>query len=89
MIFTNQLELQRIEKTNILRTIGKNPYRHYTTRSINATEFKEKFTYINDLEDKKDDKTVLTLIGRIKFLRWMGKAVFAKIEDESNEALQI
>ncbi|MDR0666611.1 MAG: lysine--tRNA ligase, partial [Campylobacteraceae bacterium] len=89
MIFTNQLELQRIEKADTLKTIGKNPYRHYTTRNINAVEFKKRFAYINDFEDKKDDKVILTLIGRIKFLRWMGKAVFAKIEDESNEALQI
>jgi lysyl-tRNA synthetase class 2 len=89
LIFTNQLELQRIEKADMLRTIGKNPYRHYTTRDINAAEFKKKFHYIYDLEDKKESDKIVTLIGRIKFLRWMGKAVFAKIEDESNEVLQI
>jgi lysyl-tRNA synthetase class 2 len=89
LIFTNQLELQRIEKANMLRGIGKNPYMHYTTRDINAVEFKKKFHYIYDLEDKKESDKVVTLIGRIKFLRWMGKAVFAKIEDESNESLQI
>ncbi|MDR2100496.1 MAG: lysine--tRNA ligase [Campylobacteraceae bacterium] len=88
-MFTNQLELQRIEKADALRAIGKNPYRHYTVRDFNTAEFKKKFAYINDLEDKKDDKEIFTLIGRIKFLRWMGKAVFAKIEDESNEPLQI
>jgi lysyl-tRNA synthetase class 2 len=89
LIFTNQLELQRIEKADTLRAIGKNPYGHYTTRDINAAEFKKKFHYIYDLEDKKESDKLVTLIGRIKFLRWMGKAVFAKIEDESNEALQI
>ncbi|MDR1614569.1 MAG: lysine--tRNA ligase, partial [Campylobacteraceae bacterium] len=89
MFFTNQLEIQRLEKADTLKAMGKNPYTHYTARDINAAEFKKKFAYINDLEEKKDDKTVLTLIGRVKFLRWMGKAVFAKIEDESSEALQI
>jgi lysyl-tRNA synthetase class 2 len=89
LFFTNQLEIQRVEKAEALKAIGKNPYRHDTKRDVNASEFKKRFAYINDLEDKKDDKIVLTLIGRIKFLRWMGKAVFAKIEDESHEALQI
>jgi lysyl-tRNA synthetase class 2 len=88
LIFTNQLEIQRIEKANALRAIGKNPYKHNTTRNINTSEFKKKFLYVSDLEDKKDESKIATLIGRIKFLRQMGKASFAKIEDES-EALQI
>jgi lysyl-tRNA synthetase class 2 len=88
LIFTNQLEIQRIEKANTLRSIGKNPYTHNTTRTINASDFKEKFSYINDTEEKKDAALSVTLIGRIKFLRQMGKAAFAKIEDESG-ALQI
>ncbi|MDR2789945.1 MAG: lysine--tRNA ligase [Campylobacteraceae bacterium] len=88
MFFTNQLEIQRLEKAEALKAIGKNPYRHGTTRDINTSEFKKRFAYINDLEEKKDDKIILTLIGRVKFLRWMGKAVFAKIEDEDGD-LQI
>jgi lysyl-tRNA synthetase class 2 len=88
LFFTNQLELQRLEKAETLKAIGKNPYRHETKRDINTGEFKKRFAYINDLEEKKDDKITLTLIGRVKFLRWMGKAVFAKIEDEDGD-LQI
>ncbi|MDR1975880.1 MAG: lysine--tRNA ligase [Campylobacteraceae bacterium] len=88
LFFTNQLEVQRVEKAEALKAIGKNPYRHNTKRDINTSEFKKKFAYIDSLEEKKDDKIILTLVGRIKFLRWMGKAVFAKIEDE-DDALQI
>jgi lysyl-tRNA synthetase class 2 len=88
LIFTNQLETQRIEKAAALKALGKNPYRHATTRDITAAEFKSRFAYIEELEDKKDESANDTLIGRIKFLRQMGKAAFAKIEDESG-ALQL
>ena len=46
-------------------------------------EFLEKYAYIKDLEAKKDESVCVRLNGRIKFLRHMGKAAFAKIEDES------
>ncbi|MFV0482278.1 MAG: lysine--tRNA ligase [Campylobacteraceae bacterium] len=83
MIFTNQLEQQRIDKANALKSIGKNPYGHNIKRDINTKAFKERFSHLSDTETKKDDTQSLTIVGRIKFLRHMGKAAFAKIEDES------
>ncbi len=88
MIFNNQLEQQRIEKAKALKEIGKNPYKHNTTRTINAENFKKIYSYLKDSDITSDEQKEEKLIGRIKFLRHMGKAAFAKIEDES-DALQI
>lgn len=88
MIFDNQLEQQRIEKAKTLKKLGKNPYKHNTTRTINARDFKKTYSYLLDHEATSDETKEEKIIGRIKFLRHMGKAAFAKIEDES-DALQI
>ncbi|EFK97148.1 lysyl-tRNA synthetase, partial [sediment metagenome] len=39
--------------------------------------------YIKDDENKRDESKNITLKGRIKLLRIMGKAAFAKLEDSS------
>ncbi len=83
MIFTNQYEQQRIQKAQELREIGVNPYGHGFTKELSNEEFLQKFTYVKDLEERKDESKIVKLSGRIKFLRWMGKAAFAKIEDQS------
>ena len=83
MIFDNQLEQQRIQKAKTLKKIGRNPYRHNTTRTLNVETFKKSYSYLLDNEVKSEESKEEQLIGRIKFLRDMGKAVFAKIEDES------
>ena len=83
MIFDNQYEQQRIEKSNTLKELGKNPYPHNIERNSSTKEFNEEFAYVIDLEDKRDESKERTLSGRIKFLRIMGKAAFVKIEDES------
>lgn len=83
LIFDNQYELQRIEKANALRELGKNPYRHNLTKDTSTEEFKRCYEYVANTQEKRDEKKENTVIGRIKFLRHMGKAAFAKIEDET------
>ena len=83
MIFDNQYEKLRIQKAQELREMGINPYGIGFKKEITNKEFLEKFNYVKDLEEKKDYSQKVTLIGRIKFLRLMGKAAFAKIEDDT------
>ncbi|MFK5881537.1 MAG: lysine--tRNA ligase [Sulfurospirillum sp.] len=83
MVFENQYEQQRIQKSNNLRDLGKNPYKHNIKKDTSAQEFLENYNYLKDEEIKRDETKSHTLAGRIKFLRHMGKAAFAKIEDES------
>lgn len=79
MIFKNQYEQQRIEKSKLLKELGYNPYPHNITKDTSTAKFKESFAYI----DERDENQNVTISGRIKFLRLMGKAAFVKIEDES------
>lgn len=88
MIFDNQLEQQRIEKAKTLKELGKNPYKHNVTRTINTKNFKDKYLHLQNSEDIPNQDITEKVVGRIKFLRHMGKAAFAKIEDESG-SLQI
>jgi lysyl-tRNA synthetase class 2 len=88
LIFENQYEQQRIEKGQTLKDMGKAPYPHNIKKEATTAEFKDKFTYVEKSESKRDESKSLSVNGRIKFLRLMGKAAFAKIEDESGQ-LQI
>ncbi len=88
MIFENQYEQQRIEKSNALKKLGKNPYKHNIKKDTTTQDFLEMYSYLKDKETKRDENKIHTVAGRIKFLRHMGKAAFAKIEDE-NGLLQI
>jgi lysyl-tRNA synthetase class 2 len=87
LIFDNQYIQERIKKAQMLSEAGINPYPANKTKGISSKEFKERFDYVLDLKDDvKQDKTQhIKLVGRIKFIRIMGKAAFAKIED--NEGL--
>lgn len=82
MIFDDQYQQQRIEKGKALLTLGKNPYKHNVTKDTSTKEFLECYEYVIQSELKRDEKKHNTVVGRIKFLRHMGKAAFAKIEDE-------
>ena len=84
MIFENQYIQERIKKANTLRENGINPYPQNITKGMTSKEFLEKFKYLKeqDAEIKEDKSVEATLTGRIKFIRIMGKAAFAKIEDE-------
>ncbi len=83
MIFDNQYEQQRIQKAEQLKTLGINPYPHNITRDTTAEQFLKEYAYVAASDEKRDETKRVTLSGRIKFLRLMGKAAFAKIEDES------
>jgi len=83
LIFNNQYIQERIKKANKLREEGINPYPANIAKEISSKEFLDKYSYVKDIDstEKKDDSVSVTLIGRIKFIRIMGKAAFAKIED--------
>lgn len=83
MIFTNQYELQRIEKGEELRKAGLNPYDNRSARDTTARQFLDQYAYVADRENGRDETQHATVSGRIKFLRHMGKAAFFKLEDES------
>ena len=82
-MFNNQYIQERIKKAETLRENGINPYPQNVKKDISSKEFLEKFSYIKeqDAEVKKNESVTATLTGRIKFIRIMGKAAFAKIED--------
>ncbi len=81
-MFDNLYTQQRIEKADSLREMGKNPYTSVSKRDTKIADFVSQNEYILETEEKKSEK-IFTIAGRIKFLRLMGKAAFAKIEDES------
>jgi len=86
LIFENQQIQDRITKTQTLREKGINPYPNQVKKGTPSTTFLSECAYVNDIDvaegEMKQDKTKsYTLTGRIKFIRIMGKAAFAKIED--------
>ena len=83
MIFDNQYVQERIKKSEKLKENGINPYPSNIQKGMTSKEFLEKFNYLHDMdaEVKEDKEQTVTLTGRIKFIRIMGKAAFAKIED--------
>ena len=82
LIFDDLYQQQRIEKGKALFALGKNPYRHNILKDTSTKEFLECYAYVGESELKRDETKRNTVVGRIKFLRHMGKAAFAKIEDE-------
>ncbi len=84
----NEYELQRVQKANELKQKGVNPYPHYITKELSTKEFLDKFSYVLQSEEKRDESSFGCVNGRIKFLRLMGKAAFLKVED-SEGLLQV
>ncbi len=87
-MFDNILEQQRIQKASELKNAGVNPYPHFLVKELSLADFKSKFAYIFDTENKRDENVSSVVSGRLKLLRIAGKSIFANIEDE-NENLQI
>ncbi|KGI56722.1 lysine--tRNA ligase [Campylobacter sp. MIT 97-5078] len=81
-MFDNVLEQQRIAKAEELRKNGINPYPHSLKKELNISEFKEKFAYVKESEQARDENQKVVISGRLKLLRIAGKSVFAHIEDE-------
>ncbi|QOP45975.1 lysine--tRNA ligase [Sulfurimonas paralvinellae] len=82
-MFSNKFIQQRIEKANVLREAGINPYANNAQRNTTVEKFLNVNSDIEQTEEKRDENRKYTLSGRIKLLRIMGKASFVKIEDES------
>ncbi|HHS92026.1 MAG TPA: lysine--tRNA ligase [Campylobacterales bacterium] len=86
MIFNNQYIQERIKKTQTLRDKGINPYPNQVKKGTLSSEFLDECAYVHEIETdemKQDKAKEYRLTGRIKFVRIMGKAAFAKIEDEA------
>ena len=81
---------QKIGYANALREMGINPYANNVKKEISCKKYLETYAYLKDLdsEEKKDESVTKLVVGRIKFIRLMGKAAFLKIEDDS-DILQI
>ncbi len=83
MIFNNQYIQERIKKTELLREEGINPYPNQIEKGTSSKTFLQACDYVKaiDADEKKDESKTYTLTGRLKFIRIMGKAAFAKLED--------
>jgi len=83
LIFENQYIQERIKKADRLREEGINPYPNKIAKGTPSKQFLDECAYVKeqDVDEKKDDTKSYTLTGRLKFVRIMGKAAFAKIED--------
>ena len=83
MLFENQYVQERIKKSDILRDEGINPYPAGVERGVPSKIFLENNSDLPmlDSDEKKDESRRYRLTGRLKFIRIMGKAAFAKLED--------
>ncbi len=82
MFQDNSYIQQRIEKAALLKEAGLNPYDNQTSRDTRAADFRQSHAALLT-GGEPDEQRLFTLAGRVKLLRWMGKAAFATIEDES------
>lgn len=82
-MFDNQYIQQRIQKSNSLRELGINPYSNGWQRTITNEDFKNRYESIASKEEQRDEGVSESIVGRVKLERWMGKASFIKVEDES------
>ncbi len=83
MIFENKFVQQRIEKAQLLKDAGFNPYSNECKRNTTIDKFLNVNSDIKNRENQRDENRHYIVSGRIKLLRIMGKASFVKIEDES------
>jgi lysyl-tRNA synthetase class 2 len=83
LAFENKFIQQRIEKAQLLKDAGFNPYSNNSQRNATIEKYLNVNSDIEEKEDKRDEKRHYCVSGRIKLFRIMGKASFIKIEDES------
>ena len=81
MIFDNPYIQERIKKSETLKELNINPYANSKKEAMSSNTFKTEYEYVAQTENKRDENAQCTLRGRIKLLRIMGKAAFAKIQD--------
>ena len=82
-MFNDKYIAQRLEKAEKLRELGYNPYDNKIDDKITISEFISKNEDVKEKENQRDEDRKFCVTGRIKFIRWMGKAAFLKIEDDS------
>ncbi|WP_104687009.1 lysine--tRNA ligase [Helicobacter felis] len=80
-MFSNPYIQQRIQKGDLLRSLAQNPYNNQVQRTLSNAQFLEAFKTLT--EGQKDPASSHALVGRVRFIRLMGKACFLKIEDQS------
>jgi len=83
LVFDNKFIQQRIEKAQLLKSEGINPYSNDSKRNTTIEKYLNVNSDIEHKDDKRDENRHYIVSGRIKLLRIMGKASFVKIEDES------
>ena len=81
--FTEQ-ELVRREKAQKIRELGMDPFCHVFERTDWAADIKEKYGDI-DHEEFENRNDLVTVAGRIMFIRKMGKASFFTIQDKTDK----
>ena len=81
--FTEQ-ELVRREKAQKLESLGLDPFGQRFDRDSYAADIKEKYSSIehDEFENRND---IVTIAGRIMFIRKMGKASFFSIQDKTGK----
>lgn len=92
-MFSNFYVQQRIKKMELMREEGLNPYSNKTTRTITNCDFLSKYHHLktesvncatdSTQETPAQNKEMESIVGRVRFIRLMGKACFIKIQDES------
>ena len=92
-MFSNFYTQQRLKKSALLREMGSNPYKTNARRTINNRDFLQKYSFLCESEPNAKDtqsqemratqETQETIVGRVRFMRLMGKACFIKIQDQS------
>lgn len=83
MAFENKFIQQRIEKAELLRSIGINPYSNDSRRNTTIAKYLNVNSDVAAKENQRDENRHYIVSGRIKLFRIMGKASFITIEDES------
>ena len=78
--FTEQ-EMVRRDKLDKLKELGIDPFGHVFNRTDFSTDIKEKFKDI-DHDEFENRNDLVTIAGRIMFIRKMGKASFFNIKDK-------
>jgi lysyl-tRNA synthetase class 2 len=88
LIFDNKFIQQRIEKAELLRSMGINPYANDSKRNTTIKKYNNVNSDVFEKENQRDEHRHYTVSGRIKLFRVMGKASFIEMEDESG-SLQV
>ena len=77
-------EIVRREKAEKLKEMGIDPFGHHFLRDAYASDLQEKYKDVSHDEfDNIDDQ--YTVVGRIMFIRKMGKASFFTIKDKTDK----